>query len=145
LLNHPLPFPVLSPGIVLSKMKPSVVYSLVGASLLAHAHPTVSPKPGSIQELKSNLAKSSRIQTSSQYVHHKTVKADQSLKLLKRGTYIETATELVRKVLPNAEFRLKKDHYVGKNGVAHVYFRQTVHGIDVGNGDFNVNVSIMGD
>ncbi|KAI1809534.1 fungalysin metallopeptidase [Poronia punctata] len=122
-------------------MKSSLVYGLMGASLLADAHPSAKPKPGSIVELKTNLAKSSRIKTSSQYVHHKSVKADKSLKLLKRGTYVETATELVKKVLPNAEFRLKKDHYIGKNGIAHVYFRQTVHGIDVGNGDFNVNIA----
>lgn len=79
--------------------------------------------------------------TNSQYINHKSSKADQSLKLLKRGTYVETATELVKQVVPNAEFRLKNDHYVGTNGVAHVYFRQTVNGLDVGNANFNVNVS----
>ena len=83
-----------------------------------------------------------RVKTTSQYVNHKTAKADQSLKLLKRSTYVETATELVKKVAPNAEFRVGKDHYVGTNGVSHVYFRQTVNGLDVGNANFNVNVSI---
>lgn len=81
-----------------------------------------------------------RLGTTSQYVNHKAAKADQSLKLLKRATYVETATELVKQIIPDAEFRLKKDHYVGTNGIAHVYFRQTVNGIDVGNANFNVNI-----
>ncbi|KAF7588239.1 Fungalysin/Thermolysin Extracellular metalloproteinase 5 [Aspergillus hancockii] len=55
-------------------------------------------------------------------------------------TYVETATELVKGKKANATFRLKDDHYIGDNGVAHVHFRQTIHDIDVDNGDFNVNV-----
>ncbi|KAE8374395.1 extracellular metallo proteinase NpIII [Aspergillus bertholletiae] len=55
-------------------------------------------------------------------------------------SYVETATELVRETFPNATFRLQEDHYIGNNGVAHVHFRQTVHGIDIDNVDFNVNV-----
>lgn len=56
-------------------------------------------------------------------------------------SYIETATQLVKTTAPDAEFRVVNDHYVGDNGVAHVNFRQTVHGIDIDNADFNVNVS----
>ncbi|OOO05019.1 peptidase M36 fungalysin [Aspergillus oryzae] len=55
-------------------------------------------------------------------------------------SYVETAIKLVRETFPNATFRLREDHYVGDNGVAHVHFRQTVHDLDVDNGDFNVNV-----
>jgi extracellular elastinolytic metalloproteinase len=56
-------------------------------------------------------------------------------------SYVETATQLVREKFANVTIRLKDDHYVGDNGVAHVHFRQTVHGVDVDNADFNVNVS----
>ncbi|KAF7631368.1 putative extracellular elastinolytic metallo proteinase [Aspergillus flavus] len=55
-------------------------------------------------------------------------------------SYVETAIKLVRETFPTASFRLREDHYVGDNGVAHVHFRQTVHDLDVDNGDFNVNV-----
>ncbi|KAK2749929.1 Extracellular metalloproteinase 9 [Myotisia sp. PD_48] len=54
--------------------------------------------------------------------------------------YVETATNLVKEVVPGATFRVVSDHYVGTNGIAHVNFRQTVHGIDIGNADFNVNI-----
>lgn len=55
-------------------------------------------------------------------------------------SYVETATQLVKNILPDATFRVVKDHYIGSNGVAHVNFRQTAHGLDIDNADFNVNV-----
>ncbi|KAJ5587231.1 uncharacterized protein N7459_002996 [Penicillium hispanicum] len=58
----------------------------------------------------------------------------------KEQNYLETATQLVQTIVPEATFRVVDDHYVGDNGVAHVNFRQTIHGIDIGNADFNVNV-----
>lgn len=59
----------------------------------------------------------------------------------KRGKdYLETAQALVKKVAPGSEFRVVDDHYVGSNGVAHVNFKQVVHGLDIDNADFNVNV-----
>lgn len=60
--------------------------------------------------------------------------------LSKRVTYIETAKALVQKVAPGSEFRVVDDHYVGSNGIAHVNLKQTVHGLDIDNADFNVNV-----
>lgn len=120
-------------------MKSALVYGLLGASMMADAHPSTKSR-NNIQRRTVDM-NSLRLGTTSQYVNHKAAKADQSLKLLKRATYVETATELVKQIIPDAEFRLKKDHYVGTNGIAHVYFRQTVNGIDVGNANFNVNVS----
>lgn len=60
--------------------------------------------------------------------------------VVRRADYVETATELVKSIYPNLEFRVVDDHYVGTNGIGHVIFKQTVHGIDIGNADFNVNV-----
>jgi extracellular elastinolytic metalloproteinase len=60
--------------------------------------------------------------------------------LTKRATAEDTATELVKATAPGATFRLV-ENYVGTNGVAHFFFKQTAHDIDVDNGDFNVNVS----
>ena len=62
--------------------------------------------------------------------------------LIKRADYVDAATELVKKVAPDATFRLVEDHYVGNNGIGHVNFKQTAHGVDIDNADFNVNVSI---
>lgn len=55
--------------------------------------------------------------------------------------YVETAKNLVKQKFPDLEFRTVDDHYVGSNGVGHVNFKQTVHGIDIDNADFHVNVS----
>lgn len=52
----------------------------------------------------------------------------------------DVATALVKSAHPKAEFR-KVTSYQSKNGVAHVTFKQTVHGIDIDTADFNVNVS----
>ncbi|RAL13949.1 extracellular metalloproteinase, partial [Aspergillus homomorphus CBS 101889] len=59
--------------------------------------------------------------------------------------YVQTATRLVQTISPGTSFRLIGNHYVGDNGVSHVYFRQTLHGIDIENADFNVNVDRNGE
>lgn len=82
-----------------------------------------------------------RLKEAAVYNNAANIAADHKLKLLKRGDYVETATELVRSIAPNATFRLVDDHYVGTNGVGHVQFKQTANGLDVDNADFNVNVS----
>lgn len=58
--------------------------------------------------------------------------------------YVQVATNFVLSTVPNANFRLVGDHYIGADGTAHVYFKQTVHDLDIDNADFNVNVSIPG-
>lgn len=84
-----------------------------------------------------------RLKSSTKYVKASdTVKA---ARLVKRGSdYIDTATELVKRVAPDAEFRVITDHYVGTNGIGHVNFRQTANGIDIDNAIFNVNVGFLG-
>jgi extracellular elastinolytic metalloproteinase len=53
---------------------------------------------------------------------------------------VEVATALVRE-LTEHEFVVRKDSYTDKaTGVTHVYFRQRVNGIEVADGDINVNV-----
>lgn len=82
-----------------------------------------------------------RIKDATAYNNARSVVANQALKLLMRADYIETATELVKSVAPNATFRVVDDHYIGSNGLGHVRFRQTTNGLDIDNADFNVNVS----
>lgn len=61
---------------------------------------------------------------------------------LSGGNYVDTATEVVKRMMPGMTFRMVDDHYVGESGISHVYFRQTMHGMDIDNADFNVNVSL---
>jgi extracellular elastinolytic metalloproteinase len=75
------------------------------------------------------------------YTNSTAVVADPSIPTLaRRATAEDTATELVKQIATGSTFRLA-DTYVGGNGIAHFYFKQTANGIDIDNGDFNVNVS----
>jgi extracellular elastinolytic metalloproteinase len=115
------------------------------AAILAHqavAHPA--PHHGGVRNgLQSRAVdlNAFRLTTATDYSDVSTTKKSEVAKISKRATYVETATDAVNKLAPNTEFRVVGDHYVGTNGVAHVNFKQTVHGIDIDNADFNVNVS----
>ncbi|KAH6692417.1 fungalysin metallopeptidase [Plectosphaerella plurivora] len=86
-----------------------------------------------------------RLPLLSEYTNATETVSDPVMTLSKRDTYVETATELVKATLPGVTFRVVSDHYVGTNGVAHVNFKQTVHGIDIDNADFNVNIGRDGE
>jgi extracellular elastinolytic metalloproteinase len=76
------------------------------------------------------------------YKNAKEVGSDPTINsLIRRASIEDTATDLVKATVPGASFRLIQS-YVGTNGIAHFYFKQTAHGIDIDNGDFNVNVSV---
>lgn len=55
-------------------------------------------------------------------------------------SYTATADNFVKQMFPDRTYRLADDHYVGDNGMGHVYFKQTHHGLDVDNADLNINV-----
>jgi extracellular elastinolytic metalloproteinase len=74
------------------------------------------------------------------YAKTSSVKKDSVSISSSSSDYVKTAEKLVKSKFPDLEFRTVKDHYVGSNGVGHVNFKQTVHGIDVDNADFHVNV-----
>ncbi|TRX92378.1 hypothetical protein FHL15_006764 [Xylaria flabelliformis] len=115
-------------------MRSLVLLGLLGA---ASAHPTPAGKPG-IRRRTVDL-NAYRITQSPEY-HNEAASTNAKLLAVKRDTYVETATALLKSVLPDATFRLVDDHYVGNNGIAHVNFKQTAHGIDIDNADFNVNI-----
>lgn len=51
------------------------------------------------------------------------------------------ATEHLKSLTPNVEFRDNGDHYTDEDsGITHVYFTQTVNGLDVENAQANVNI-----
>lgn len=58
-----------------------------------------------------------RLHSNTSYFNANITSSDPAVKLLKRGSYVDTATALVQSVVPGAEFRVA-DHYVGSNGVA---------------------------
>ncbi|KAF2210661.1 hypothetical protein CERZMDRAFT_99271 [Cercospora zeae-maydis SCOH1-5] len=56
------------------------------------------------------------------------------------GSPIEAAEALVRSTVPDAEFRRVADSWTSSSGITHVYFKQTLNGLDIDDADFNVNV-----
>ncbi|KAF2124432.1 extracellular metallo proteinase MEP [Dothidotthia symphoricarpi CBS 119687] len=87
-----------------------------------------------------------RMKIKTDYKNATEVLSDPSIPSLTRRTSAEDiATQLVKTTVPGATFRLANDHYVGTNGVAHFYFKQTANGLDIDNADFNVNVGRNGE
>lgn len=123
-------------------MRSSVLLGLLGATLHINAHPVAGHN-----SYKSNLRRRSvdlnafRLKSTAKYISSKAT--EDAVKIARRDTYVDTATELVKTIAPGAEFRLVNDHYVGENGIAHVNFKQTAHGLDIDNADVNVNVSCL--
>lgn len=103
-----------------------------------------------------------RLSTTATYFNAIATTSSPAATLLKRESYVDTATALVRSVAPDAEFRVA-DSYIGTNGIGvsicacalpaqlrqllitycgqHVYFKQTLFGLDIDNSDLNVNIA----
>lgn len=58
-----------------------------------------------------------RVSAIASYFNATATKTDPAASVVKRDSYVDTATALVQSVVPGAEFRVS-DHYVGTNGVA---------------------------
>jgi extracellular elastinolytic metalloproteinase len=83
-----------------------------------------------------------RLKTVPEYVASEAVPSEPSF--APKGDYVTIATEFLKKTAPGATFRLVEDHYVGADGIGHVYFKQTANDLDIDNADFNVNVDGSG-
>ena len=122
-------------------MYPLALLGLLGAAQVL-AHPTVHHGPSSLRRRTVDL-EAFRLKATAQYVNATEAVDSASASLAKRETYVDTAVALAKSLVPSAEFRVVEDHYVGTNGIAHVNLKQTVHGLDIDNADFNINVRIQ--
>lgn len=112
-------------------------------TLLAVPNANAHPRPHGPYSLSRRAVDldSFRVKVATTYKNATAVEADPSIpSLSKRAEAQDIATELVKTTVPDATFRLVDDHYVGNNGVAHFYFKQTANGLDIDTADFNVNV-----
>lgn len=128
-------------------MRSAILFGLLGAALQVNGHPVSHNSHASSLRRRAVNLNAFRLKATAEYINSNAATSDASVasvKLLRRDTYVETATELVKRVAPGAEFRVVDDHYVGSNGVAHVHFKQTAHGLDIDNADINVNVAADG-
>ncbi|KAF1940141.1 extracellular elastinolytic metallo proteinase precursor [Clathrospora elynae] len=121
--------------------------SFLLASLASLSAISVHGHPSSTWQGRSTLARravdldSYRMKHVASYMNVGNVVADPSINTIaKRASAEDTATELVQATIPGASFRLVDGAYVGNNGVAHFYFKQTANGLDIDTADFNVNI-----
>jgi extracellular elastinolytic metalloproteinase len=128
-------------------MKSAILLGLTGLAANVHAHPTKQHDSGSNLVRRGIDISKYHLPSLSDYTPstHVDVEDEASLQSvdLKRD-YVATATRAVKRLAPHAKFRVVDDHYVDVDGIGHVHFKQTVHGIDIDNADFKVNVSEKG-
>lgn len=100
-------------------MQRVLALGLLGSAL---AHPGHQVQTGK-NSWKSSLSKrvvdleAFRMTTTATYVNTTATTSDPAAKLIKRASYQDTATALVKSVAPTAEFRIS-DSYVGTNGIS---------------------------
>ena len=117
----------------------TAIATLLAANVLGHSH-TSSPR--SLQKRTVDL-NAYKLGVGASYTNNVMIEEQQpTFRAFTKPTYVDTATTLVRSKFPNAEFRLVSN-YVSGNGVGHVTFKQTVHGIDIDTADVNVNVGAV--
>lgn len=102
-------------------------------------HPSPSASQGNIRRRAVDLS-AFRLKTEAEYSDAAKTLKSSILSDLDNLSYTQIATLFVQKSFPEAEFRLVPDYYIGKDGIGHVIFKQTVRGLDIDNADFNVNV-----
>jgi extracellular elastinolytic metalloproteinase len=123
-------------------MKTAAILGLTGLAANVLAHPERRHANNAALEKRGVDLSKFRMPELSEYTVSTKAKSNPAVSSInKRGDYVSAAKQLVKTVYPGSKFRLVDDHYVGVDGLAHVNFKQTIHGIDVDNGDFNVNVS----
>ncbi|KAH7305639.1 putative extracellular metallo proteinase MEP [Rhexocercosporidium sp. MPI-PUGE-AT-0058] len=116
----------------------TAIAALLTANVLGHPHAS-SSSPRSLQKRTVDLT-AYRLGVGASYTTNVVIEEQVStFRAFTKPTYVDTATTLVKSKFPNAEFRLVTN-YVSGNGVGHVTFKQTVHGIDIDTADVNVNV-----
>ncbi|KAL9619874.1 MAG: hypothetical protein Q9160_005521 [Pyrenula sp. 1 TL-2023] len=117
----------------------SVVASISLFVLHSFAHPTHRGQRPNLHRRTVDINRF-RLQTKTTYVNSTVADTSGNLNRRQDTDYVQIATDLVKKIAPDATFRVVDDHYVGKSGIAHVNFKQTANDLDIDNADFNVNV-----
>lgn len=127
-------------------MRTSTVAALSGLILgsLAHPHHDLSASGVDAHPLSKRQAADAlerfRPQQRAVYVAEDGETANSTNVRRQSGSAIEAAENHVRSIHPEATFRRADDTHTGANGITHVYFKQTLNGLDIDDADFNVNV-----
>lgn len=88
---------------------------LLGSALAHPAHVHKAWKPSLAKRIVD--LEQYRVTNEVSYVNATATKSEPTEQIVKRDSYVDTATALVQSVVPGAEFRVA-DHYVGGNGIA---------------------------
>lgn len=127
-------------------MRSVLLASLASLSAIGvRAHPHASQGRNGLSRRAIDLD-SFRVKHAAAYMNVTEVQADPAIDsstLTRRASAQEIADDLVKLTVPGATFRLVDDSYIGDNGIAHFYYKQTANGLDIDTADFNVNVSLQ--
>ncbi|KAM0513589.1 hypothetical protein ACHAPE_007639 [Trichoderma viride] len=122
-------------------MKSAILLGLTGLAANVNAHPARQPENGNSLAKRGIDISKYHLPSLSQYTPSPNIEEEASLQSLAyKRNYVDTATRAVKKAAPKSEFRVVDDHYIDVDGIGHVHFKQTVHGIDIDNADFKVNI-----
>ncbi|KAL7785881.1 Fungalysin metallopeptidase domain-containing protein [Trichoderma ceciliae] len=122
-------------------MKSAILLGLTSLAANVNAHPTKQPGASSSLAKRGIDITKYELTTVSNYTPSSDVEEEASLQAVGlKGNYVDAATRAVKRAAPHAEFRVVNDHYVDVDGIGHVHFKQTAHGIDIDNADFKVNI-----
>lgn len=111
-------------------MQPIFLLGLLGTAFANPVRVQKTWKPNQLSKRIVDLEQY-RLSTNASYTNATATSSDAAVKLLKRDSYVDTATALVQKTSSNAEFRVT-DNYVGTNGVAVSRSRLTPFNTQVG-------------
>lgn len=67
-------------------------------------------------------------------------KTKRHVPLPRSASPVDAAVAFVKQALPGISYRVANDHFTSTSGVTHVNLKQTLHGLDIDNADFKVNV-----
>lgn len=116
----------------------------LATTVLAHPHAAAEPAVGSALHKRAvniDAYKNKLPAAAPSYVTNEFLTTGKNPSRRAVGSDNDVASALLKKQHPNAEFRVVSSYTSKKNGVTHIAFKQTAHGIDIDTADFNVNVS----
>ncbi|KAF2737745.1 extracellular metallo proteinase mep [Polyplosphaeria fusca] len=125
-------------------MRSLIFLTLAALVLQSSAHPASPARSYKLHKRAVDFNRF-RLKLTSDYSDATQTDSEPSIAAIKRADPEDTATELVKRSIPGATFRLVDDFYVGDNGISHFNFKQTANGLDIDNADFNVNIGRNGE
>lgn len=84
-------------------MRSALLFGLLGAALQVSGHPVSHNSHASSLRRRAVNLNAFRLKATAEYINSNATLSDASVTVLKRDSYVETATNLVKRIVPGAE------------------------------------------